>query len=530
MAKTKPMLWMKSSVYFEFLRRRLDGLVEVQSELHRRSPENYGVLSGVVSYMLQSVLSTPARVEGYVREALRNVHYYQVMDRFGMFFLHDLDTEAADILPEVRSEDTMEIKRIVGAGKQKVGMGRMEWTGGVVVYGRGVRMAADGAVEVTEGRKKVSWVELTRLMDEEPWEVVSKYRWNARLEEYKTAGRQTVAGMAGVLFQLFTEQIWGTVNVERLVGTEILAANVEKALEYWTLDFVWMEVKWKRLFPWNCPPMHGAIPGMKMSTFQNLVSMYFPGEKVPMGDGVWKQLSEFGYIYTYREIVKRLDEGEGEDLRMHLGRLLSECQCLPWSRRTAEGKGGPWMVEKGNLMMAVNPEYYMVSPRILANAERKGRGADSRSTRAHGGKGVVRGKVGLLNLKARVILDMEKWGDLNWVEMEKAAQGHGWNQVQVEKKLRAQERLNTKYKRQRQSGRKKNSRKPPIGKKRHGLTAAAEDDDSVEGLEEDERKAEEEDALGEDDDLCSDDEPLGEDDDLFGDEEELDLDVGQEWD
>ena len=87
------------------------------------------------------------------------------------------------------------------------------------------------------------------------------------MEEYKTAEWQTVAGMVGVLFQLFTEQIWGTVNVKRLVGMEILAANVEKALEYWTLDFVWMEVKWKRLLPWNCPSMYGAIPGMKMSTF-----------------------------------------------------------------------------------------------------------------------------------------------------------------------------------------------------------------------------------------------------------------------
>ena len=33
--------------------------------------------------------------------------------------------------------------------------------------------------------------------------------------------------------------------------------------------------------------------------------------------------------------------------------------------------------------------------------------------RVHGGKGVVQGNVGLLNLKVRVILDMEKWGDLN---------------------------------------------------------------------------------------------------------------------
>ena len=59
---------------------------------------------------------------------------------------------------------------------------------------------------------------------------------------------------------------------------------------------------------------------------------------------------------------------------------------------------------------------------------------------------MVHGTVGLLNLKARVILDTEKWGDLNRVEVEKAAQGHGWNQVQVEKKLRAQERLKEKYK------------------------------------------------------------------------------------
>ena len=258
------------------------------------------------------------------------MHYYQVMDRFGMFFLHDLDTDTADILPEIEVEDTMEISRIVHVGKQIIGLRRMQWMVGPA-YGRMIQTGDDGAVEVMEGRKKVSWVELTCLMGEKPWEVVSKYRWNAQLEEYKTARQQTLAGMAGVLFQLFTEQTWGTVNVERLVGMKIITASVKRALEYWTLDFVWMEVKWKRLLPWNCPPMHGAIPGMKMATFQDLVSMYFPGEEGDMRDGVWKQLTEFGYIYSYWEVVKRLDEEQAEDLRMHLEHLLLACQCLPWS-------------------------------------------------------------------------------------------------------------------------------------------------------------------------------------------------------
>ena len=44
-----------------------------------------------------------------------------------------------------------------------MGLWRMQWMAGPV-YGRVIWMGDDGAVEVMEGRKKVSWVELTCLM------------------------------------------------------------------------------------------------------------------------------------------------------------------------------------------------------------------------------------------------------------------------------------------------------------------------------------------------------------------------------
>ena len=89
--------------------------------------------------------------------------------------------------------------------------------------------------------------------------------------------------------------------------------------------------------------------------------------------------------------------------------------------------------------------------------------------------------------------------------MNKAAQGHGWNQVQIEKKLRAQKRLNAKYKQQQQSSQKKNLQKPPIVKRRGGQIAVAKDDDTVGGLVEDEWEVEGEEPLGEGDDLFEDD-------------------------
>jgi len=58
-------------------------------------------------HMLRNVPHSPVALTGYLRDALRDLHFDTVMDRFGTFFLHELDLEKV-VLPDIAQEDTVE--------------------------------------------------------------------------------------------------------------------------------------------------------------------------------------------------------------------------------------------------------------------------------------------------------------------------------------------------------------------------------------------------------------------------------------
>ncbi len=77
----------------------------------QRHPDNFLILSGVLSYLYQSVVSTPVKVHTFVRRALAELLYGNVVARFGMFFLHNLDvTLEESIFPELSAVDDFKIR------------------------------------------------------------------------------------------------------------------------------------------------------------------------------------------------------------------------------------------------------------------------------------------------------------------------------------------------------------------------------------------------------------------------------------
>jgi len=45
----------------------------------------------LLMHMLRNIPHSPVAQTGYLRDALRDLHFDKVMDRFGTFFLHELD-------------------------------------------------------------------------------------------------------------------------------------------------------------------------------------------------------------------------------------------------------------------------------------------------------------------------------------------------------------------------------------------------------------------------------------------------------
>src|SRR5215510_5268071 len=81
---SQPILWLPSHIWFNFLAQRIAAIRHVQHHLYAVNPPNYGIMTGLLNYLLQSVLYTPTNISSYINESLALLRYRQVVDRFGM--------------------------------------------------------------------------------------------------------------------------------------------------------------------------------------------------------------------------------------------------------------------------------------------------------------------------------------------------------------------------------------------------------------------------------------------------------------
>ena len=108
-----PILAVKSDVYFRFQIRHMKELQNAQIHLSQYRPANYGTIMALLMHMLRNIPHSPVARTGYLRDALRDVHYDKVMDEFGTFFLHELDLEKA-VLLQIEEQDTDECVLAMG--------------------------------------------------------------------------------------------------------------------------------------------------------------------------------------------------------------------------------------------------------------------------------------------------------------------------------------------------------------------------------------------------------------------------------
>lgn len=177
MVDSKAFLWLPSSVWFEFLRRRLDTLIEHQVQLHKRNPPppNYAVMTGLFTYLMQSVLFTPAMVNSYVTQSLACLNYKATLDRSGMLFLHDLDMTKKICLPGVLVKDDLDIFRTLGLKARHV------------PHQRRLSPDNDEEEEAYPIGKTPSWQELATALKAHPWVVMRRWAWPSDLDQYRDA-------------------------------------------------------------------------------------------------------------------------------------------------------------------------------------------------------------------------------------------------------------------------------------------------------------------------------------------------------
>ena len=68
--KAKPILAVKSKIYFKFQIRRMKELQNAQNHLSQYRPSNYGTITAVLVHMLRQIPHSPVAKTGYLSDAL----------------------------------------------------------------------------------------------------------------------------------------------------------------------------------------------------------------------------------------------------------------------------------------------------------------------------------------------------------------------------------------------------------------------------------------------------------------------------
>ncbi|KAJ7148192.1 hypothetical protein C8R43DRAFT_952798 [Mycena crocata] len=318
-------LWISSKTWFKFISARLHALYDLQQQFASIKPPNFITLSGLVAFMLQSLNSTPQRVESFVRRALGLVRFDGVMSRYGMFFLHNLEITHPTVIPEIDEVDAPELKRFVDT----------------YVKSHRPRVQKKGKIapDTSSNEKSLgtpSFSEFSEILLHQPHLAVRDWHFPPDLEEYSTAMRDNVMYHACEVFSTFTRMVWFLLHPAHQIEPDgrIPLNNVRDTLEFWSVRSMISRLHNPRFIACNA-----GVPGATgrqtepFGSHKRVLSIF-----VPENEAVISKVEET-YLAMYQETIRSLavDTGDNseEELQKHLGVLMSHCQCLPNSSDSA---------------------------------------------------------------------------------------------------------------------------------------------------------------------------------------------------
>ncbi|KAG8217040.1 hypothetical protein J3R82DRAFT_7369 [Butyriboletus roseoflavus] len=104
-----PILWVSSPVYCDFMIRRIEELQCLQVRFFRNPQPNHGIMSSIIVHLLRNVAFAVPAKHPHLTEALSDLSYEAIIQRFGIFFLHDLDPETGE-LASIAQIDNADVK------------------------------------------------------------------------------------------------------------------------------------------------------------------------------------------------------------------------------------------------------------------------------------------------------------------------------------------------------------------------------------------------------------------------------------
>jgi hypothetical protein len=454
-----------------------------------------GIITGVIMHLIRCIDSTPLIVPAHVKESMALLRMRETQQTFGWMVLHNLNiqgslgsdedeaygdgTDGINMLEEVQDKDDLDVSKSLGIGLNNSRRRRTQ------------RRPGEAPSDLYPLGTTPTWTELTKAIQEKPWEIMRQWRFNSSW---------TASATAGKLFVQFSRQIWLLLHPIWTGGQDGASNTLEQAMESWAVAEVYNKLASIRFLPCNSK-LKGAPRGRPEKSFRERFKMYFPDAKPPKSSQWLLFWEPPGYIGEYRRILHDMDNDEDavENLIADIQELFDHIQCLPNSQGYTTSTGGRvWSKFSGGnvdgIEVVTNPlDYKLVEVGTVP-------GRRSQGTR----KSAARTKKAF----TKALLEQE---------------GYGENTV---KRVLAQDRKKRRSTNNRKSVRSKAYRVPPIRKQSFQKKQIGEVEDS--GAEPEKTAEKDDDEEEEEEEDNDDDEDEEEEEDNDDDEEEDDDDDDDE--
>ena len=276
------------------------------------------------------------------------------MERFGMFFIDDLDPDDMErINMNLGQKDGSEIRR-----EHKRTLTTMLSPKEKKTKDKGIQLTASRISTEYPWGETISWSMLQRLCKLHPVDFFRQFNFET-MDGWKISSE--ILEITQDLFISFTKDTWLCFQESFLpAGIRPKPSNLKEAMEIWACQTILGLLGGKSIFLPSTYQLEGAPKKKKADvSFRELRSLFFPcPNKDFRPNTIWEgYMEQSGYIGRYWEVLKEKEDEPDiiDGIHNYLDDIFGQLQCLPQS--TADSI---WHATDGSVCFLTNPIYYRV--------------------------------------------------------------------------------------------------------------------------------------------------------------------------
>ena len=347
--RKKPFICIKSETYFTFTKCRLKEAQNVLLHLARYRPSNFGISTGILMHIIRHVCHSPTIKHQYLRDALRDVRFQEIISDYGMFFLHDLDLNrhCIDEIPAEDPDDCKMAMSLNGKVPKPLTVAHPPNSHPTGLYPLG---------------EMPTWSEVKAFIGRGATVFINEWVWDPEWDDENP--------LAAQLFVQFTREYFATLKLDALRANSPSPTCLHDAMKAWSVD----EITTTLMSCWFTASNHGLkgkFSGARSQSFRENALAFFPPDSQPYDDSSWKPFLQHGYMGEFFRRIEDLDDGDREALVDAIGDIFGRLHCLPVVvTPSLKSKGKVWTATQEGIHLSTNPIFYKLKgignvPRIL---------------------------------------------------------------------------------------------------------------------------------------------------------------------